>query len=265
MDGNVSRRDLLEHAAVVMAATPVAIAIVPMDLHAAPEDMRVAVARVTGGVKPSPGRVKLEIPPLSENGNTVPINVTVESPMIPTDYVKAIHVFNEKKPPAQHHQRVVRSPCRPGLASDACQTVGHADHRRDRCPVRREFLDGQRRGHRHARCLSRGAHLMSRTIIRVNPSARAGEIITVKTLIQHKMESGFRFTNTGQQVTRDIITTFVATWDGEEIWRADLSPAIAANPFIAFTTVATKTGTLRVTWSGDNGFSVSDETRITVV
>ncbi len=105
---------------------------------------------------------------------------------------------------------------------------------------------------------------MSRAILRVNPTARAGEVLTVKTLIQHKMESGFRYTTTGERVPRDIITNFVATWDGEEIWRADLSSAIAANPFIAFTTVATKSGVLRVMWSGDNGFAFSEETRITV-
>jgi sulfur-oxidizing protein SoxZ len=105
---------------------------------------------------------------------------------------------------------------------------------------------------------------MSRAILRVNPTARAGEVLTVKTLIQHKMESGFRYTTTGERVPRDIITNVVATWDGEEIWRADLSSAIAANPFIAFTTVATKSGVLRVMWSGDNGFAFSEETRITV-
>lgn len=105
---------------------------------------------------------------------------------------------------------------------------------------------------------------MSRAIIRVNQKARKGEVLTVKTLIQHPMESGFRYTTTGSRVPRDIITTFVATWDGEEIWRADLSSAIAANPFVAFTTIATKTGTLRVTWSGDNGFELSEDVRITV-
>jgi len=45
-----------------------------------------------------PGRVKLGIPPLVENGNTVPVTVTVDSPMTETDHVSAIHVFNEKNP-----------------------------------------------------------------------------------------------------------------------------------------------------------------------
>jgi sulfur-oxidizing protein SoxY len=53
---------------------------------------------VIGDAKVTPGRVKLDIPPLVENGNTVPCTVSVESPMTPSDYVKAIHVFNEKNP-----------------------------------------------------------------------------------------------------------------------------------------------------------------------
>ena len=105
---------------------------------------------------------------------------------------------------------------------------------------------------------------MSRTVLRAPTKARRGEVITVKTLIEHKMESGFRYSTSGARVPRDIITTFVATWDGEEIWRADLSPAIAANPFVAFTTRVEKSGLLKVTWSGDNGFTASDELRITV-
>ena len=60
--------------------------------------MQAAIARVIGDAKLNAGRVKIEIPPLVENGNTVPCAVAVDSPMTPTDYVKAIHVFNEKNP-----------------------------------------------------------------------------------------------------------------------------------------------------------------------
>src|SRR5262252_10280684 len=65
---------------------------------ATPADMQAAIASVTGDAKLNVGRVKIEIPPLVENGNTVPCTVSVESPMTTEDYVKAIHVFNEKNP-----------------------------------------------------------------------------------------------------------------------------------------------------------------------
>ena len=61
-------------------------------------DMQAAIAKVIGDAKVNIGKVKLETPPLVENGNTVPCAVTVDSPMTVADYVKAIHVFNEKNP-----------------------------------------------------------------------------------------------------------------------------------------------------------------------
>ena len=57
-----------------------------------------AIGKVTGGAEVKKGKVKLDVPPLSENGNTVATNVTVESPMTAKDYVKAIHLFAEKNP-----------------------------------------------------------------------------------------------------------------------------------------------------------------------
>ena len=57
-----------------------------------------AVDKVVGSATVRRGRVKLDLPPLIENGNTVPLSVTVESPMTPADHVKAIHVFTEKNP-----------------------------------------------------------------------------------------------------------------------------------------------------------------------
>ena len=57
-----------------------------------------AVRKVTGGAQVRRGKVKLELPPLIDNGNSVPLSVAVESPMTPSDHVKAIHVFTEKNP-----------------------------------------------------------------------------------------------------------------------------------------------------------------------
>jgi sulfur-oxidizing protein SoxY len=67
---------------------------------ATPADLQSAVQQVIGSAPLNTGKVKLEVPPLVENGNSVPCSVTVESPMTATDYVKAIHVFNEKNPQA---------------------------------------------------------------------------------------------------------------------------------------------------------------------
>lgn len=105
---------------------------------------------------------------------------------------------------------------------------------------------------------------MARVLINVPAKAKRGEVVELKTLISHPMESGYRVGPNGVPIPRDIITLFTCAYNGEEIFRAELSPAIAANPFIAFFTTATETGTLTFQWSGDNGFSTTEAAAITV-
>jgi sulfur-oxidizing protein SoxZ len=106
--------------------------------------------------------------------------------------------------------------------------------------------------------------MTARALINVPAKARKGEIIEIKTLIAHPMETGFRVGLNGALIARDIITTFRCTYNGEEIFRAEFSPAIAANPFVSFFTVATATGTVEFQWTGDNGFSANESAPITV-
>ncbi len=104
-----------------------------------------------------------------------------------------------------------------------------------------------------------------RAIVTVPKQAKRGEVIEIKTLAQHAMETGYRRTQEGVVIARDIIRTFVCTYNGAEVFRMELHPAIAANPLIAFTTVATESGTLEFRWSGDNGYTVTESARISVV
>ncbi|HTE15107.1 MAG TPA: thiosulfate oxidation carrier complex protein SoxZ, partial [Burkholderiales bacterium] len=60
-------------------------------------------------------------------------------------------------------------------------------------------------------------------------------------------------------------TTFACSYNGVEVFRAELHPSVSANPYIQFTTVATESGTLEFSWSGDNGFSARETVRISVV
>jgi sulfur-oxidizing protein SoxZ len=101
--------------------------------------------------------------------------------------------------------------------------------------------------------------------IDVPATAKRGEIIEIRTLIRHDMETGFRRTNLGVPVPRDIINRFWCTYNGVEICRVDLHPSVAANPYIAFSTVATESGTLVFNWSGDNGFTANESVSISVV
>jgi sulfur-oxidizing protein SoxZ len=105
---------------------------------------------------------------------------------------------------------------------------------------------------------------MTRALINVPPKAKRGQVIEIKTLISHIMETGYRHDNMGKPIPRDIITQLTCSYNGEEIFRADLYPAIAANPFVTFHTVVTESGTIAFEWTGDNGFHETASAKITV-
>jgi sulfur-oxidizing protein SoxY len=95
--GNSTRRRFLG-----LAGSAAAISVVPIvtvrPATATPDTMAAAIRNVVGTATVRTGKVKLDVPPLVENGNTVPMTVSVASPMTPNDHVKSIHVFNEKNP-----------------------------------------------------------------------------------------------------------------------------------------------------------------------
>ncbi len=105
---------------------------------------------------------------------------------------------------------------------------------------------------------------MARVLINVPRAAKRGDVITIRTLIQHMMETGYRPNAQGDVMPRDIIRRFTCTYDGAVVFSAELSPAIAANPFLSFTTVATNSGTVTMTWEGDNGFAQTETRAIEV-
>jgi len=105
---------------------------------------------------------------------------------------------------------------------------------------------------------------MARVVVNLPQRARRGEVIEIRTLAGHKMETGFRRTQLGEVVPRDIITRFTCSYNGVEVFSAELHPAMAANPLIAFSTLATESGTLEFRWTGDNGFSATHSASITV-
>ena len=81
--------------AAVLGAVPI-VTLRPAE--ATPAELASAIRSVTGGAAVKTGKVKLDVPPLVENGNTVPMMISVSHPMAPEDHVKSIHVFNEKNP-----------------------------------------------------------------------------------------------------------------------------------------------------------------------
>lgn len=105
---------------------------------------------------------------------------------------------------------------------------------------------------------------MGRAIVNLPASARRGEIIEIKAMVAHDMETGFRRTQLGALIPRDIITQFACSYNGVEIFRAEFHPAISANPYLAFSTRATESGTIVCKWTGDNAYSHTESVAIAV-
>jgi len=105
---------------------------------------------------------------------------------------------------------------------------------------------------------------MANALINAPKTARRGDTIEIKALILHPMETGFRPGTNGTIIPRNIIEKFSARWNGEEIFAMSLSPAIAANPFVSFFTVARESGRVDFLWTGDQDFRVTESVIITV-
>ncbi len=113
------------------------------------------------------------------------------------------------------------------------------------------------------------APMAARTLIDKPERAKAGETVRIRALIGHAMESGFRVDAQGQLVPRKIIRRFtcheVAAGGDVLVFAADFHPAIAANPYVAFHLVAPASSTtLRMRWSGDDGFEHTETVALTV-
>ena len=106
---------------------------------------------------------------------------------------------------------------------------------------------------------------MANVLINAPKTAKKGAIIEIKALILHPMETGYRPGTNGRMIPRNIIEDFTASWNGVEIFRMKMSPAIAANPFVSFSAVARESGPIKFRWTGDQGVDVEQQVSVAVV
>lgn len=105
---------------------------------------------------------------------------------------------------------------------------------------------------------------MAKARVKLPKSVTAGDIITVKTLVSHKMESGQRKDDDGNVIPRDIINRFSAAFNGEEFFSVDIDPAVSANPYIEFPVRVDEAGTFKFTWTDDAGEVTEHEQDVTL-
>lgn len=100
--------------------------------------------------------------------------------------------------------------------------------------------------------------------VKLPEAIRAGDIIEIKTLISHIMETGQRRDKDGQPIPRKIINTFRATFEGEEVFTATLHPGTSANPYLVFSMKVPGPGELELTWIEDGGAVTTERVKVNV-
>jgi sulfur-oxidizing protein SoxZ len=100
--------------------------------------------------------------------------------------------------------------------------------------------------------------------IRLPRDIRKGEVFEVRTLVSHIMESGQRTDSAGNRVPRHIVNRLVCLYNGEEVFRADLHPGIAMDPYLGFRVRARDPGELTLVWTDDHGDSHTETVPLTV-
>lgn len=105
----------------------------------------------------------------------------------------------------------------------------------------------------------------TRALVHLPPRFTRGEVIEVRTTLAHAMETGYRRDSDGRMLPRNIVRRLDVTLGGARVFAADLHPAIAANPYIAFALRVDAPGTLQFTWTGDNGFEHREAVALTPV
>lgn len=106
--------------------------------------------------------------------------------------------------------------------------------------------------------------MVTRAVITLPNPVKAGEVFEVRATVAHAMETGYRTSDDGSRLPRDLVRRFECRLDGELVFAADLYAAISANPYLAFWMRAGQSGELTFSWRGDNGFEHRETRALTV-
>jgi thiosulfate oxidation carrier complex protein SoxZ len=206
-------------------------------------------------------RVRLDLPPQFDYGNTVPLAFTVDRPMSEANRVERVSVFAEGNP----FPEVARFHFTSDSGHASAATRIRLNEGRQEVAAVAELNDGSAwLARRPVEVGVSGCSVETGVVIgypmpqpeprvKVPEGARRGEIIEVRTMISHWMETGFRIDATGKPIPRRIINRMVCSRGGEPIFAADLSPAIAANAYLNFSIVAREPAVLTFVWVEDGG------------
>jgi sulfur-oxidizing protein SoxY len=216
---------------------------------------------LSGRASVESARVRIELPERFDYGNTVPLSFSVDSPMTAADYVRRVDVFAEGNP----FPEVATVYFTPDSGRARISTRIRLNEGRQEVVAVAELSDGSALvGRRAVQVAISGcnaeagvavAHPMPTPKPRLKVPAEVGrdEIVEIKTMISHRMETGLRTDAQGNPIPRRIINRMTCSRGDRLIFAADLSPAIAANAYLTFYMVVRASGALEFTWLEDGG------------
>jgi sulfur-oxidizing protein SoxY len=216
---------------------------------------------LSGRASVESARVRLELPERFEYGNTVPLAFSVDSPMTAVDHVRRVDVFAEGNPLPE----VATFYFTPDSGRASTSTRIRLNEGEQEVVAVAELSDGSAWvGRRTVQVSISGCNVEAGVAVaypmpipkpRLNVPGEVcrDEIVEIKTMISHRMETGLRTDVHGDSIPRRIINRMTCSRDDRLIFAADLSPAIAANAYLSFFVVARASAALEFTWHEDGG------------
>lgn len=228
------------------------------------DDLAARIEADLAGAPVGLGKVDIDIAPRNDDPDNVPITVTVDSPMTAEAYVQSLAIYTELDPQgavaqfelgarAGHAQvslrlRLARSQKVAAVARLSDGTIWSATVDAVVAPA----------------AATPALPTAPRAIVTMPRTAQRDDRIEIRTQISHPMEPGGRVDAAGEVQLRDIVTRFECRYGEVPVFAAMLSSAIAADPYLAFYTLATDSDTLSFRWEGDHGYVYSETVTIKV-
>lgn len=236
-----------------------------------PVDVDYMVQQLLRGAEATPGRVKLGLPLATDSGTTVPLTITFDADSQQPPEASAVHVFGGENPRPKivavyFTPKLGRAELSTRIRLNGSQTVTAIAKAADGSYWRTDEHVGVTFG----ACAQVGSgpgpgpDFMPTMRISVPASAQPGEIVPIRTMILHPMETGLRLNDRTTAVPLRIIERFTCRVNGEEALRVQLEPAISTNPYFAFPLRIEKSGPIEFEWLDTTGAIYRDGAEIAV-
>ena len=215
----------------------------------------------------------LDLPPSFDYGTTVPFAAGVDSPMSAADHVRRLSIFAEGNP----FPEVASLHFSPGNGRASASTRIRLNAGEQEVVAVAELSDGRAwLARRRIKVAINGCSTESGVAVgyamappeprlKVRPAVRRHEIVEIRTMISHWMETGLRIDVAGNPIRRRIINRMVCFQGGQPIFAADLTPAIAANAYLTFPMIARRSAVLDFVWREDGGAEYRASHSLTVI